>query len=246
MKKFLLLFCAMALALTSCSSDNDSSPSSDLVLLKKTISTDSDGEKITTIYKYDGNKIVSIIDDAGEFNRYFTYTGDLITKIEYKLPNGTIDQINTYEYDSNKRLITFVRVEPLDELGSKEVYTYNTDGSVSITDYRGDEKTQTELNGEGKIIFAGGEVAKITINYGPSRSYTYDDKNNPTKNVLGFDKIAFDDSEASGVLHNIISEKDIDYDEELASYVFTYNSDNYPSKSVENEEGETATIEYFY
>jgi hypothetical protein len=140
MKKFILLFCAMALALTSCSSDNDSSPSSDLVLLKKTISTDSDGEKITTIYKYDGNKIVSIIDDAGEFNRYFTYTGDLITKIEYKLPNGTIDQINTYEYDSNKRLITFVRVEPLDELGSKEVYTYNTDGSVSITDYRGDEK----------------------------------------------------------------------------------------------------------
>ncbi|MDQ5929453.1 MAG: hypothetical protein QG594_1232, partial [Bacteroidota bacterium] len=62
MKKILCLFGALTFALTSCSSDDDSSgsPSSDLVLLKKTITTNSDGEKITSIYKYDGNKIVSI------------------------------------------------------------------------------------------------------------------------------------------------------------------------------------------
>ncbi|OOV20278.1 hypothetical protein [Flavobacterium sp. LM4] len=248
MKKILCLFGALTFALTSCSSDEDSSgsPSSDLVLLKKTISTDSEGEKVTTIYKYSGNKIVSVTDDQGEFNRYYTYTGDLITKIEYKLPNGTVDQINTYEYDSNNRLIKFVRVEPLDELGNKEVYTYNSDGTVSIKEYIGDDKTQNQLNGEGKVTFTNGEVTKIIIDYGPSRSYIYDDKNNPMKNVLGFDKLAFEDSEASGILHNIVSEKDLDYDEVTATYIFTYNSAGYPTKSTENEEGEIATVEFFY
>ncbi|PXY43220.1 hypothetical protein [Flavobacterium hydrophilum] len=247
MKKILCLFGALTFALTSCSSDDDSSSdSSDLVLLKKTISTDSDGEKVTTTYKYNGDKIVSITDDQGEFNRYFTYTGDLITKIEYKLPNGTVDQINTYQYDSSNRLISFVRVEPLDEWGNKEVYTYNTDGTVSIKEYIGDDKTQTELNGEGKVTFTNGEATKIIIDYGPSRSYIYDDKNNPMKNVLGYDKLGFEDSEASGTLHNIVSEKDLDYDEITATYIFTYNPSGYPTKSVEDEEGEKATVEYFY
>ena len=248
MKKILCLFGALTFALTSCSSDDDSSgsPSSDLVLLKKTITTDSDGEKVTVTYKYNGNKIVSITDSQGEFDRYFTYTGDLITKIEYKLPGGAVDQINTYEYDSNNRLITFIRVEPFDEWGSKEVYTYNNDGSVSIKSYSGDDKTQTVFDGDGKVIFTDGEVTKITTNYSPSRSYIYDDKNNPMKNVLGFDKLAFEDSEASGILHNIVSEKDLDYDEVTATYVFTYNSAGYPTKSTESEEGEVATVEFFY
>ena len=52
MKK-ILLFCAVALALNSCSSDDSSSDSSSSVLLKKTIETDSEGTKITTNYTYD-------------------------------------------------------------------------------------------------------------------------------------------------------------------------------------------------
>lgn len=248
MKKFLLLFAAFTISLNSCSSDDSSSDSNSdsVVLLKKTITTDSDGEKLTTNYTYNGNKIVSIIDDSEDVDLYYTYTDDLITKLTFKYKNGTIEQVNTYEYDSAKRLVTFVRSEPLDEWGSKEVYTYNTDGTVSIKHYRGDDKTQDVLNGEGTIFFTGGEVSKITINYGPSRSYTYDDKNNPMKNVLGFDKISFEDGEASGIVHNIVSEKDLDYDEVMSKYVFTYNSDGYPTKSVEDEEGEIATIEFFY
>lgn len=250
MKKILCLFSALTLVLiSSCSSDDsssDSSDSSDSVLLKKTTITYSDGSKVTTNFTYDGKKLVSMIDDAGDVNVYYTYTNDLISKVVYKLPDGTVEQINTYEYDSNKRLVVFVRSEPIDELGTKQVYIYNADGTVSIKDYIGDDESQTEFNGEGKIIFADGEVASITTDFSPDFAYTYDNKNNPMKNVLGNDKIAFEDSEASGIFHNIVSEKDTENDEVTGTYVFTYNSDNYPVKSVENEDGETTTVEFFY
>jgi hypothetical protein len=241
MKKFLLLFGALTLSLTSCSRDDSSDSSS--VLLKKEIATDSDGDKVTTNYKYDGNKLVDITVQGFTGGLYFTYTGDLITKIEFKY-DGVVEQINTYAYDSNNRLVSFVRAEPQDELGFKEVYTYNTDGTVSVKTYRGDHLSQTTANGTGKIIFTAGEVTEITATDSPTRSYTYDDKNNPMKNVLGYDKISFADGEASGILHNIVSSK---YNNEvMAAYVLTYNADNYPVKSVESEDGEVATIEYFY
>lgn len=246
MKKILCLFGALTLLLTSCSSDDSSSESTDNVLLKKTILTDSDGEKITTTYTYNGNKIVSMVDDSGDVGLFYTYTDDLITKIEFKLPNGTVEQVNTYAYDSNKRLSVFVRSEPTDNWGSKTVYTYNTDGTVSAKNYRGDDKSQTTFNGESKIFFANGEVVKITSDYSSNRSFTHDDKFNPMKNVLGMDKLAFEDSDAEGVVHNIVSEKNLDYDEIMTTYVFTYNDKGYPTKSVESEEGETATTEFFY
>jgi hypothetical protein len=248
MKKILCLFSALTLVLiSSCSSDDSSSSdSSGIVLLKKTIRTDSDGLKITTNFTYDGNKLVSIVDNSGDGNTYYTYTNDLIIKEVYKLPDGTVEQINTYEYDTNKRLVVFVRSEPIDELGTKHVYIYNADGTISIKDYIGDDKSQTVFNGEGKITFTNGEITSITTDYSPDKAYTYDDKNNPMKNVIGLDKIAFEDSDASGIFHNIVSEKDTESNEVVGTYVFTYNSDNYPVKSIDTEHGEKTTTEYFY
>lgn len=245
MKKILCLFGALTFALTSCSSDEDSSDSSGTVLLKKTVETDSEGDKVTTNYVYNGNKIVNITVQGSSDGIYFTYTGDLITKMEFKY-EGEVEQINEYKYDSNNRLISYVSIEPSEEYGFKESYTYETDGSISVKTYRGDDLTQTIANGTRKITFTGGEFTKIISTDSPSRSYTYDDKNNPMKNILGYDKISFVDGEASGILHNIVSEKDIDYDEVTATYVFTYNSAGYPTKSTESEEGEVATVEFFY
>ncbi|MFN7039352.1 MAG: tetrahydrofolate dehydrogenase/cyclohydrolase catalytic domain-containing protein, partial [Alphaproteobacteria bacterium] len=41
-------------------------------------------------------------------------TRNLITKIEYFLSDDTLDQVETYTYDSSDRLISFVRVFPTD------------------------------------------------------------------------------------------------------------------------------------
>lgn len=246
MKKILSLFSAITLVLlSSCSNEEAPSDSSgtDGVLVKKTIETLSDGSKITTNFTYDGNKIISWVDDSGEVNMYYTYTGDLITKIVFKYPNGTIDQVNTYGYDSNNRLVTFVRSEP-NWGDTKESYVYNTDGTVSI--YYGDYKPQSGVSPNGTITFANGEVFSIKTST-TNKQFAYDDKNNPAKNILGMNRIPFGDSEAlGGILHNQVSEKDVTNNKITATSVYTYNSAGYPIKSVDTDGGVTTTTEYFY
>lgn len=253
MKKILCIFSALTLALFSSCSNEDApsdSSSNDGVLVKKTIETFSDGSKITANFTYDGNKIVSIVDDSGEVNMYYTYTGDLITKIVFKYPNGTIDQVNTYEYDSNKRLITYIRSDAAAKEGAKEVYTYNANGTVSIKHYGGDDKTQTYLQWNGVITLANGEVTSITTDYfmnNMNYAYTYDDKNNAAKNVVGWDKIPFNESSSTGgVFHNQVSEKDLSNNTITATSVYTYNSAGYPIKSIDTDGKESSTTEYFY
>lgn len=249
MKKLLCLFGALALVLTSCSSD-DSSSSSDLVLLKKTVITNPDGDKATINYKYDGNKIVSATDDTGFFNLHYTYTGDLITKIDFKLPNGKSEQVNTFTYTSDGKLSNFVRVEYEYEeglavlRGYKEVYTYNTDGTISVKGYSGSDVLQNVPSGTATIKFVNGEVSEITSTNSPDHKYTYDNKNNATKNILGMDKIAFVDGEANGVKFNILTDT---ADGDLwGNSTFTYNDQGYPTKEVNTGSDSLGTTEYFY
>lgn len=243
MKKLLCFLSASLLLLTSCSNNDDSSDTS-VILLKKVVLTGSNG-KTTVNYKYDGNKIVSIIDDFNEINMFFTYTGDWITKIEFKLPDGTIEQTNTFTYTDGK-LSTFLRVE-LDngELrGHKEVYTFNANGTISVNAYSGDDKVQTNNSGTSLITFINGDVSEITNTNSPDHKYVYDSKNNAAKNILGFDKISFVDGEGTGVFHNEVS--DTADGEVWSTYSFTYNSAGYTETSIDNVEGDHYTSEYFY
>lgn len=224
---------------------NPSTPGSSTVLLKKIINTYPDGEKATVNFTYNGNKLVSIIDDSGEINVYVTYTGDLITKLEYKQPNGTVEQIDTFTYGTNGKLASFVKSEPIDKLGNKEVYTYNSDGSISVVEYIGDDKIQTQSNSTSTIKFVNGEVSEITSsNSLENHKYTYDAKNNPLKNVLGWGKISFYGGEADGILVNIISDTN---SSQSYTYTYTYNSSNYPVTSKEiDDTGYIVKAEYFY
>ncbi|WP_035651894.1 hypothetical protein [Flavobacterium sp. ASV13] len=242
MKKILCLFGALTLLLTSCSSDDSSSNSG---LLKKTVITAPDGDKYTISYKYDGNKIVSAIDDSGDVSLYYTYTGDLITKIEFKNPDGTIDQINNFSYNAEGKLTTFVRVEPNMDWGHKEVYTYNADGTVTAQSYSGDGTTQTNKGTSNTIKFVNGEVSEIVSSASwENHKYTYDNKNNPTKNILGMDKIAFVDGEGNGVKFNILT--DTSEGDLWTNSTFTYNEQGYPTKEVDKGSDSLGTSEYFY
>lgn len=243
MKKILLFVGVFALLLTSCS--NDDSSDSDSVLLKKEVIT-GEGGKTTVNYTYEGNKIVSVIDDAGVINMHYTYTGDVISKIEFKLPDGTNEQVNSFTYGSDGKLATFVRVEfdEDDVKGYKEVYSYNTNGTISVYSYSGTDKAQTNPSGTATITFVNGDVSEVVSTNSPNHKYVYDGKNNPSKNVLGLDKISFVDGEGNGVFQNEIS--DTSAGEVWSTYSYTYNSDGYPEKSTSNTEGLSYTSEYFY
>ena len=244
MKKLLYLFSAIALTLASCSSEDDSNNISD-VLVTKIIETYEDNSTYTTEYVYSGTKLVSSTDSDGEY-QLFTYTGNLITKIEYFLSDDTLDQVETYTYDSSDRLISFVRVFPTDtDWGNKETYTYNTNGTISVNYYSGDYNSQTNLDQTGVITFLNGEISQIATSDGNTDDYTYDNKNNPFKNVLGYNKIYFTDALTDGVVNNIVT---MTSSSTGGSYVNTntYNSNDFILTSESVSSVETISSEFFY
>lgn len=257
--KLFYFLIASLFVLNSCSGDTDGrdiEPIKDIktepkkenqVLLKKTIQTDSDGDKVITKYAYNGSKLLSITFEGEIGGLYLTYSGDLISRMEFEY-DGEIEQINLYEYDSKGKLVTFKRIEPIENRGNKEIYTYNADGTISVVQYKGDSKTQTQKNGTSIITFLNGEVDEIVSTHSPNFKYTYDTKNNPFKNILGYDKINFVDGEAEGILHNRISQVLV-YGDVTATMTskITYNADGYPQKSFDNFENvKGTTTEYFY
>lgn len=245
MKKLLYLLSAVALIFTSCSSDESSSRSTTPILLTKIIDTYEDNSTYTTDYVYSGTKLVSATDSDDEY-QLFTYTGNLITKIEYFLSDDTLDQVDTYTYDSSDRLISFVRVFPTDtDWGDKETYTYNTNGTISVNYYSGDYNSQTTLDQTGVITFLNGEISQIATSDGNTDDYTYDNKNNPLKNVLGYDKIYFTDALTDGIIHNVVT---MTSSSTGGSYVNTntYNTNDFLLTSESVSSVETISSEFFY
>lgn len=244
MKKLVGFLCLSAMMAVSCSDDDTEeyvAPQIS-VLLQKTVDTNIDGTTFTTVYTYDGSKLVKITDSDDEVIA-FTYNGDDITKMDFKDDMGVIYQTNTYTYTAGK-LATFVMVEPTENYGTKEVYTYNEDGTVTVTAYYGDALAQTEENGTGTITFSNGEVSHIDTEFSTEHVYTYDDQNNPSHFITGMDKIAFAGCETSGILHNVKTDK---IDGVVATTLYTqYTTIGLPKKSQETYMGETVKTEYFY
>lgn len=244
MKKLLYLFSAIVLILTSCSSDDDSNNAS-VVLLKKAIDTYEDGSTETTEYEYSGTKLVKMSEDDGEY-RLLTYTGNLITKIEFFLSDNTLDQIDTYTYDSSERLIQMVRVFPNDtDWGNKETYTYNANGTVTASYYSGDYTSQTNLDDTATITISNNSVTQIAYTSGRTITYTYDSKKNPMINALGLDKLIFTDGEGDSAVNNVLTV--VDSEGWLSSTgTLQYNSQDYPTSGTTTEDGEDIETAFIY
>ena len=248
MKKLVLVFSALVMVLSSCSSSDEETntpPTSSSVLVKKAIVEDEDGG-YTTLYTYNGNKIVKTT-NSDDTSEVFTYSGDLITKIEY-YTDTTLDQKDIFTYNTDNKLITYTRLDYGIEWGTKETYVYNSDGTLSVTEYIGDLTSQTQLNSTSKIYFTNGEISKIEGFEGGVKTrtinYTYDTKNNPYKNITGFDKLGIIFEE--GISHNLLTESDTDTAGDPVTYEYTYNSNNYPSMAKEIIGDGTYTTQYFY
>ncbi|GGE95691.1 hypothetical protein [Flavobacterium limi] len=212
---------------------NGTSSNEAKVLLKKAVCTDSRGIT-TTFYNYIGNKIVSITNDRKDKNMFFTYTGDLITKIETKFPDSEKTNFNTIlEYDNKNRLKSAKRLFLHRNEGELSEYTYKLDGSIIETEYTGDLKIQKIKSEDTNIYYLKNkEIVKNEVGQFRSNvnSYSFDDKNSPHKNILGFDKIKIILPTFEGVEHNCLNYES-SYGGEIITLKskITYNSDNYPS-----------------
>lgn len=255
MKKLICSACFIALSLTSCSSGGDSSTSSESdVLVTKTAETyANDGSVITTNYTYNGKKMVKATDSDGYYETY-TYTGDLLTRVNYLSDLDELEETETFTYNANNKLVSYVRAELFDDSGVKETFVYNSNGTISTTTYSGDATSQTNVLNTSLINFSGGEVSVTQLFSGSTlvstHTYTYDTKNSPFQNVTGYDKIAVLEVESVGLNHNILTDSYNEFGNNyITTSVYTYNSLNFPLTNAETEGTDatsTITTQYTY
>lgn len=249
MKKIILGLGVIATLLMSCSDDSETynpvTPPGSTGILVKTVSytsiTDEYSENV--LYTYNGNKIVKGgYEDGSE--EVYTYNGDLITKIEIIEGGDAVTYSETFTYDGNNRLVTYV----VEEMGftDTETFVYNGDGTVTAT--------QSGGFGFSTLHFENDELVKIVNSLGTTYEYTYDAKNSPFRNVTGFNKIAFvvhGDHEFFGAKQNITAIHETSEDVDYMTNTTTYNASNYPT-SVNSEAmfefgtPSSATVQYTY
>ncbi|KAF2331741.1 hypothetical protein [Flavobacterium ginsenosidimutans] len=254
MKKFLCLLGAIAFVFTSCSKDdNDSSDSTSSILVKKTTITESDGSTYSEEIKYNGNKIVSITDEYGYLTKY-SYTGDLITKMEEIDENGELDILTDYSY-TNGKLTTSTTKETGAPNYNKIEFVHNSDGTVSYEKIRINSSTAVQEGSKtiGKLTFKNANLVKNEYSDGMEHvlTYEYDANNAPRKNITGLN-LLLDIEEPSSTVNNVIkiihtAGSGTNVNIYVATFTYKYNADNYPTEeSVTFGGGSTEITQYFY
>jgi hypothetical protein len=203
MKKNLSLFCALMLVLISCSGDDSSLNSSDVLMKKKVVTStgrDNTIEISTTYYTYEGKKLVkevgtndSFFDNRRnyDYTKKYYYTGNLITKCEEMSGTDylTVTEL-TYVNDKLKTMLVKVGYQNgVIIYATKTTCTHNDDGTVSFVKVNIDRETKVESVLEnGKWIYANGNIIRkeTTDKWGSiSEVYEYDRKNGIFRNVTG-------------------------------------------------------------
>ena len=249
MKKLLYLFTASLLVFTSCSKDdNDSSDPASSILVKKITTVYNDGYSDIANIEYNGNKIVSRIEKDGSSMKY-TYTGDLIARIDELDEDGKLNQTTDYNYVNGKLSTSVEKSADANAVYYyKTKYTQNTDGTISYDNYRGKILTgiEEEYGTTGKYTYSGGNLVKLEVDYyGSDYSYVYeyDSKNNPAKNILGL-SLLLDEQDSSG--NNVIKEtytsgSGANVRTNIKTYSYKYDANNYPTERLKTFQSGNST-----
>lgn len=242
MKKILSVFSViLVLFISSCSNEDDSMGQEDSsVVLVKKIRYEYEDEEFSyeVSYAYNGTKLVEGIYDNGDKEKYY-YTGDLISKIEYII-DGVVEAHELFTYDASGRLIKQDYEELLDDFNESFLYEHNLNGTITTT-YT---SAFSNIGSIRTLSFENGEMSKIVHDQDNTYVYTYDTKNSPFKNVLGFAAIAYADHgdfELHGKNRNIVSIRDITNNSNYMMNTFQYNENGYPISVDSN-----AIFDYYY
>ncbi len=262
LKKINLFLFVIAALFSSCSkteTETKAPAASNLNLVKKIETKIAPNTTISSIsFTYEGNKLIKSVDAKAETT--YNYTGDLLTYIRILYTLTSTQKTITFNYENNK-LINYTSVAPF--VSEKKVYFYNSNGIVSstytITPRTGDVVTKYEL-----ITLSNGNPVKVeTTQNNLSEpdlqgviqnnvtaqniiTYEYDDKKNPAKNILGFNKllIARDILPLFNSENNVLSINEVkkysvagNVFKELSyfplTYSYKYNPEGFPTSKEE-------------
>ncbi|AUC76766.1 hypothetical protein [Olleya sp. Bg11-27] len=224
------------------------------VLLKKTIWTYGDGSTLIVDFNYDGNRLTSMVDSDGETDT-FTYENNLLTRIDSEIydSSGNLDPDYTLlEYDSQNRVINEVLFINNGVQSQRTAYAYNTDGTITVTDYVTDQASGVEsLDYTGTILITNGNVVSWTDGSNVDQ-YTYDNKNGALKNVFAFDTLLVLNTMYIGNNNETAKSSTIDgtsNPDESYTVSYMYNNDDYPlTSNFDYEVGslDDYSVQYFY
>jgi hypothetical protein len=236
MKKLFYLLSITFLILQSCSSDNqdNSSNSSDNILLKKIVVS---GQSIN--FTYNGNKIIKIVYPQGSYSYYLiTYTGDQITRTEGFDNNNQPLNHDVFIY-SNNLLVQQKVYSDINTLEKTHNFTYNSNNTITKTSNNSSIVYDLDNNGN---------ITKCRNYFNNSLqstyNYSYDNKNNPFKNVTGFNPLIFGPNLTlwSMSTNNVINQ--------TGSASFSnnhqYNSQLYPISVITTSSGQITQANYYY
>ncbi|MDP5200909.1 hypothetical protein [Flavobacterium sp. DG2-3] len=230
MKKFLCLFSALTLSLTSCSSDDNGSEEGSAALLptKITETVVENGKSGTLDYTltYDGNKLKQIsLSDASK--SVYTYTGDLITKVEY-FKSGVLQWTDVYAYEGTK-LVSKITTDAFNTTSQEKLtFVYNANGTVNVNESEIINRQEIKYDTTTLYTFANGNIISTEFIDGVKEKITstYDDKKSPFVNITGLKLLLDLDNEFDFYSAN----------NALTSVTVTYNADG---KAVQ-----TASVDY--
>lgn len=240
MKLFSFLFSLTFLLLTSCDSSNDSQTSETDILVKKQI-----WDGITFNFEYDGKKLLKYTSSDGSYNT-FTYSGDkiiredsygsdkrLIEYFEFSYTNDFLSQIKVYSGSTLTRKFTFVKNSDNTVTRTATSYSGSTSRTVIFKEYYLNEnKTKEEQRtSSGSII--------------NTSTFTHDDKNCPTKNILGFKYLNgwYDDNSPN---NNILVRTESNSPSSKQTYTYQYNDKGFPTSVIHTVSGFTDNGQFFY
>ncbi|MFV5686600.1 hypothetical protein ACM55I_14270 [Flavobacterium sp. GB2R13] len=160
MKKLALGLITFMMIVSSCSKED--ALNQDTILLKKYTSTMANGQIFTNTITYNENKIVDLTQQETGNKWVYTYTGNLITKVNVYNDIGTLTWTINYFYN-NDNLVTIETVGSLaPTIIGRATYTHNSDSTINVVYSEVDSITNQETirSWFSKYYFANGNLVK--------------------------------------------------------------------------------------
>ncbi|MCR4033373.1 MULTISPECIES: hypothetical protein [Flavobacterium] len=259
MKKILCLFSALSMVLISSCSSDDSSEATDVVLLPKkiteTLVENGKPGSLTYTLSYDGNKLKEIaLSDASR--SVFTYTGDLITKVElYR--SSVLYSTDVYAYEGDKLVSKITTREANKNYQSKLTYVYNANGTVNANESDIDNRFEIKYDTTTLYTFQNGNIVSSEYINGERDKVTntFDNKKSPFLNIIGV-KALFDlDNDYFDFysVNNVVKKVTVAYDNKgvvtqttTEEPTYKYNNSNYATEIAAGDAKNSFKLEIVY
>lgn len=188
----------------------------------------------------------------------FTYSGNLITKIQEFTDNNVAIYTSKFTY-VNGQLTSVVKEQVGKNKAEKIRYVYNAGGSVTAERSIGNSSQQIQLVESEILYFAENKLTKKVENgiVSSATIFEYDRANNPLQNVIGMDSInvylntsfgMFSSSGLEGIQHNRVKQTvystkgNLEY---VLVFNTTYTDSNFPDKKM-SPPNSPGAFEYSY